>query len=42
VEGTTNRVVTITGPPNCANTAHMLIVQRLKLAQEAGEADVVA
>ena len=30
IEGTTNRTVTITGNPVCAQTAHMFIAQRLQ------------
>lgn len=30
VEGTTNRLVTISGSPSCAQTAHMFITQRLQ------------
>mmetsp|Transcript_17666 Transcript_17666/g.29596 ORF Transcript_17666/g.29596 Transcript_17666/m.29596 type:complete len:362 (+) Transcript_17666:147-1232(+) len=30
VEGTTNRIVTITGTPSCAQTAHLFINQRLQ------------
>jgi RNA-binding protein Nova len=32
VEGTTNRLVTITGPPTCAQTAHLFITQRLHVS----------
>jgi hypothetical protein len=30
VEGTTNRLVTITGSPACAQAAHLFITQRLE------------
>lgn len=29
-EGTTNRVVTITGSPSCAQTAHVFVTQKLQ------------
>ena len=32
VEGTTNRLVTIVGSPACAQTAHTLIIHKLKQA----------
>ncbi len=31
VEGTTNRLVTITGSPTAAQTAHLFITQRLQV-----------
>ena len=34
VEGTNNRLVTITGSPACAQTAHTLVVHKLKQASE--------
>ncbi len=33
VEGTTNRLVTITGSPACAQTAHTLVMHKLKVAK---------
>lgn len=32
VEGTTNRLVTITGSPTAAQTAHLFITQRLQVS----------
>lgn len=32
VEGTTNRLLTITGTPTCAQTAHLFITQRLHVS----------
>ncbi len=34
VEGTQNRIIKITGPPVCAQTAHTLIINRLRQSQQ--------